>query len=210
MKEVVYKRYKKIFKGFFDSQKYWEERYANWWNSWEWSYAKMAEYKAQIINDIIKRYKIKSIIELWCWDWNNLQYYDKVNYTWFDISKKAIENCIDRYLEDKNKSFLYYEPKFFKSGWLQKEMVVSLEVIFHLVEDSIYRKYMTDLFNTSSKYVVIFSSNHDNNKNSAIHVKHREFTKDVSKDFKLIRKIETPTVWNKKLFFSDFYLFEKK
>jgi hypothetical protein len=193
----------------FSSDKYWEIRYKNGGNSGSGSYDKKAEYKAKILNLIIDKYSIVNLIEFGCGDGNNLGYYDIDLYTGLDVSQAAIKLCINKYKDDKKKSFLYYDPKLFKSGGLKAELTISFEVIFHLIENSVYEKYMFDLFNTSSRYVLIFSSDSDNIKDEAIHVKHRKFTKDIPGSFKLIEKIQTPQDGYLNGFFSNFYLFER-
>jgi hypothetical protein len=197
------------YKIWFNSRKYWEKRYKKWWNSWAGSYNKYAEYKANILNDIIDEKNINSLIEFGCWDWNNLNYYKINYYTGFDISETAIKICISKYREDSSKSFILYNPIFFKSWGLKAELTISFEVIFHLIEDNVFLKYFEDLFNTSSKYVLILSSNNDHNKWSAAHYKNREFTKFIPENFSLIDCKKTPQEWNFKWFTSDFYLYIK-
>ena len=42
---------------------------------------------------------------------------------------------------------------------VKKKMYGSLDVIYHLVEDEILKSYMTTLFGTARKLVIIYSSN---------------------------------------------------
>lgn len=190
------------------SKKYWENRYRSGGNSGAGSYNEKAEYKAKILNHIIKDYNISNIVEFGCGDGNNLGYYNIENYTGFDISETAIKICISKYKKDNSKSFIWYNPTFFKSGGLKAELTISFEVIFHLIEDEVFFKYMNDLFRTSSKYVLICSSNNDE-KDPGIHVKHRKFTNFVPSEFSLIKIIKTPQEGDLRGFFSDFYLFER-
>jgi len=193
----------------FDSKDYWENRYMAGGDSGAGSYDAKAEYKANIFNSIVKEYNISDVIEFGCGDGNNLSYYNIDYYTGFDVSETAIKICIDKYKEDSKKSFILYSPSKFKSGGLKSSMTISFEVIFHLVEDEVFIAYMKDLFNTSSKYVLICSSNDNNLKDMATHVKHRKFIDYISDDFILKTKIKTPQEGNLKGFFSDFYLFER-
>lgn len=205
IKKYLYVKKEFIKKISFNSGKYWEKRYYLWWNSWEGSYNKNAEYKATILNNIIKEYNISNLIEFWCWDGNNLKYYNIQNYTWFDVSETAIKICIEKYINDSNKTFIYYIPGLFKAWWLKLELVISFEVIFHLIEDEVYEKYINDLFNSSKKYVLILSTNKKDKSSNASHYKDRIFTNDIPKNFKLIKKIDSvvETLW------SDFFLYEK-
>lgn len=202
----IKKFYKKIR---FNSKEFWEDRYKSGGNSGEGSYNEKAKYKAKILNNIIENYNISNMIEFGCGDGNNLGYYNIENYTGFDISETAIKLCISKYKDDDSKSFIWYDSNLFKSGGLKSDLTISFEVIFHLIEDDIFFKYMYDLFRTSSKYVLICSSNDDNKIDPGMHVKHRKFTNFVPSTFSLIDVIKTPQEGELKGFFSDFYLFER-
>ncbi|MCK4842954.1 MAG: glycosyltransferase [Methylococcales bacterium] len=204
------RKVKKIYNSVnFDSKSYWEERYRNGGNSGAGSYNAKAEYKANILNKIIEKYKINKLIEFGCGDGNNLRYYNIEYYTGIDVSKTAIDICISKYKNDKKKSFLYYEPSLFKSGGLKVTLTISFEVIFHLIEDDVFELYLYNLFDTSSKYVLVCSSNDNNMDDSANHVKHRKFTDSIPKEFKLVDEIITPQEGELKGFFSNFYLFKR-
>lgn len=56
------------------------------------------------------------------------------------------------------------------------------DVIYHLVEDEVYHKYMAALFAASTKYVVVYSSNIDG-WHGAAHVLHRDNTKYIAENF---------------------------
>lgn len=193
----------------FNSKTYWKERYYSGGNSGAGSYDCKAKYKAKILNRIIEDNKISNVIEFGCGDGNNLQYYNIENYTGFDLSEVAIEMCIKKYSHDLQKSFICCDPVLFKSGGLKAEMTISFEVIFHLIENDVFNKYMTDLFNTSSEYVLICSSNDSRKFDEALHVKHRKFTDSVPSNFSLIEVVKTPQEKGLNGFFSDFYLFKK-
>lgn len=60
------------------------------------------------------------------------------------------------------------------SSVFQSELALTLDVIFHIIEDDLYELYIRHLFNSARKDVVIYSSNHDELGFS--HVKHRKFT----------------------------------
>ena len=204
---------RKIIKGYkklrFSTTDYWENRYRKGGNSGSGSYGKKATYKASVVNEIIKKYDISFMLEFGCGDGNNLHFFEVDRYLGFDISKSAIEICIKKYLKDQKKSFIYYQPNLFKAGALKAELTVSLEVIFHLIEDSTFQKYMNDLFESSSKYVLVCSTNEHNKNNNSIHLKHRKFTNHIPSHFSLLEHIETPSSLKAQGFLSDFYLFRR-
>jgi hypothetical protein len=207
MLNKIKKKYNEVT---FSSKKYWENRYSSGGNSGAGSYDVKAEYKARVLNRILKDHDIKNIIEFGCGDGNNLQYYNVEYYTGFDLSETAIKICLKMFSHDFKKSFIWYDPLLFKSGGLLTEMTISFEVIFHLIEDDVFEKYLKDLFNTSSKYVLICSSNDSTINDEAIHVKHRKFTDSIPSYFSLFEIVKTPQEGDLNGFFSDFYLFKRR
>ena len=181
LKLLLQKAYLKLN---FNSKKYWEMRYASEWNSGDGSYGEQAEAKAVVFNKIIEKYKIKDVIEYGCGDGNQLKYYNIENYLGLDVSPTTIKNCADLYDDDPQKEFMYYDPEafFIENNLFKFQTSISIDVIFHLVEDFIFEGYIRNLFASASKYVVISSSDHNENQGSSIHFKNRKFTAHV-KDF---------------------------
>ncbi|MGJ0373065.1 glycosyltransferase [Aliarcobacter cryaerophilus] len=199
----------------FNSSKYWEKRYAGGGNSGAGSYNNLAKFKANVINDFIKTNSIKNILEFGCGDGNNLALYDIENYIGIDVSLKAIEICKTKFNNDKSKSFFTLN-EFTKidKAYKTAKLVLSLDVIYHLVEDNIFNDYMNNLFESSSKFIIIYSSNH--NEILTSHVKHRKFTdwiKNNKKDWKLKEYIKNIFPWNPEepnnTSFADFYIYER-
>ena len=95
------------------------------------------------------------------------------------------------------------------------DLTLSLDVIYHLVEDEVYELYMRSLFKSSTKYVVIYSSNADFVPPAA-HVRHRKFSQWIELnqlDFELVEMLENPhksellgTDPNKS--FADFFIYK--
>lgn len=134
----------------FNYRKYWENRYKNWWNSGEWSYWLDAEFKAKIINKIIKDNNIKSVFDFWCWDWNNLWLYKAKEYTWFDISETALKICKKKYKEDKTKKFIE------KLDSKKYDLVLCLEVLLHITDKKDWEEAI-DYIIKKGKLVLIFT-----------------------------------------------------
>ena len=57
----------------FDSKKYWNDRYVKGQNSGAGSYNKLAQFKADVINDFLGRNQIKSIVDYGVGDGNQLK-----------------------------------------------------------------------------------------------------------------------------------------
>jgi hypothetical protein len=191
------------------SEEYWIHRYNSGGNSGAGSYHKLAGFKAEIINDFVKSNNVLNIIEYGCGDGNQLKLAEYPSYTGFDISPKAIALCQDIFRYDKTKCFRLMTE--YKGETAQ--LTLSLDVIYHLVEDDIYFKYMTILFNSSDRFVIIYSSNYE--EDQIHHERHRQFTTWVEthiSHWRLIRHIPNRFPChgnNKENSFSDFYIYAK-
>ena len=109
-------------------------------------------------------------------------------YLGFDISHNAISRCKKLFQNDHDKTFLHMSK--FKGE--TAELTLSIDVIYHLIEDHIFEDYMEKLFNSSMKYVIIYSSNIVGDTTNAFHVKHRYFTdwiSDNKPEWKLIKHV---------------------
>lgn len=199
---------------FTTSDEYWENRYKSKGNSGAGSYDILAEFKAEIINKFVKEKNIQTVIEFGSGDGNQLKYFNFKSYIGFDVSKTAIDACQNLYKSDSTKRF-----KTVKAYNNEKaDLILSLDVIYHLIEDATYFEYMEKLFATSIKYVIIYSSNATEDEFTTIvpHVKHRKFTNWVEQNtpnFKLIEHIPNKYPFNGDNLissFADFYIFQKQ
>ncbi|NJO90456.1 MAG: hypothetical protein HC831_16995 [Chloroflexia bacterium] len=97
----------------------------------------------------------------------------------------------------------------------EAELILSLDVIYHLVENSVFNAHLEQLFSTSLKYVIIYSSNTDDNAGFNVHVKHRRFTDYIEANYRnwgLVKYIPNKYPYNRDTeegSFADFYIFEK-
>lgn len=168
------------------SRSYWRKRYEMGGNSGKGSYGKNAAFKAEILNKFVRDNQIRSVTEFGCGDGNQLTYAEYPQYLGLDISELAIKHCAALFANDESKRFSLYDPNDLESNRenFSAELVLSLDVIYHLVEDEAYRKYLENVFNSAMKYVVVYSS--DQAVRSLLHsrhVRHRNFTHDVAKWF---------------------------
>ncbi len=56
----------------------------------------------------------------------------------------------------------------------EADLVLSIDVIFHLLEDDLFERYMQNLFTFSRRFVAIYSSNHDTP--ATQHIRHHNVT----------------------------------
>ena len=99
-------------------------------------------------------------------------------YVGYDVSQTIIEKCREIFKEDDSKEFRFladFEQEKF-------DLSLSLDVIYHLIEDHVFDDYMRKLFGCSDNLVVIYSSNKDQSTNSP-HVRHRNFVSWVHQNF---------------------------
>ena len=177
------------------SAEYWENRYHAGGNSGAGSYNTLAEFKAGVINNFISEYGIIDSLEFGCGDGNNLKLIKYPKYIGLDVSPTAVANCISAFSEDTTKSFYLYNSISFRDNHklFVSELTLSLDVIYHLVEEDVFNAYMGHLFGASQKYVIIYSTNFEGRQK--FHERNRTFTNWILQrqpHFRLIKQIENP------------------
>lgn len=193
-----------------DPGRYWDERYKNNRNSGAGSYGQLAEFKADVINKFVKDYDIQTVAEFGCGDGNQLSLANYPTYIGYDVSNYIVEQCKNIFKHDCTKNFYHiskYNPR------IVSELTLSLDVIFHLVEDKVFEDYMTKLFESSYRYVIIYSSNNKHLKSKSLHVRHRTFTDWIDTSaWRQIGFIPNKYPFNKDYLsttsFADFYFYE--
>ena len=88
------------------------------------------------------------MIEFGSGDGNQMEHFEIDNYIGVDISEYIIKTCKQKYKDIANKNFITYDEYYKNSN--KYDLSVSLDVIYHLVEDAVYIKYMDDLFNSTN------------------------------------------------------------
>ncbi|HEX4076850.1 MAG TPA: class I SAM-dependent methyltransferase [Candidatus Acidoferrales bacterium] len=159
-----------LFRG---SASYWEHRYRSGGTSGAGSYGKLAEFKATIINEFVERNNVGSVIEFGCGDGAQLELAKYPSYVGVDVATTSIERCSERFPADQTKRFYLAEALPESLGMF--DLALSLDVIYHLVEDAVFDSYMQRLFGHSRRYVIVYASNYDLATNEP-HVRHRKFT----------------------------------
>jgi hypothetical protein len=157
---------------FQGSASYWDARYRSGGNSGAGSYHHLAEFKAEILNRFVHEHSITDVIEFGCGDGAQLRPAEYPNYIGVDISPAAVALC-RRIFEQDTSKFFYLAAELLPGTTAQ--LSLSLDVIYHLVEDAVFFGYMSDLFAASTKYVAIYASN-ENKSWPESHVRHRRFT----------------------------------
>jgi SAM-dependent methyltransferase len=199
---------------FATTSQYWDDRYTGGGNSGAGSYGRLARFKAEVINDFVAKNAVETIIEFGCGDGAQLGLAHYPHYVGIDVSSQAVELCRQKFRGDDSKQFFHTSSP--EADAIKADLAMSLDVIYHLVEDNTYDAYMLRLVSAGKKYLCIYSSN-DDRPSSAIHVRHRRFTDWLAQrapQWTLVSKLANPypidqnrpddTSW------SDFYFFAKQ
>lgn len=212
--KAIYRMQKAYFPKtlFKSSQSYWIDRYKNGGNSGPGSYNNLAQWKGEILNEFVTDNSINSVIELGCGDGNQLRYFKFPQYTGIDISPDAIDICKQAFKDDTTKTFILDSDL----DGQKAELAISLDVLYHLIEEQVYDQYLNQIFNLSEKFVILYAFDSDSTEDFGPHVKPRKFTDWVAthrSDYKLIKHIPNkyPAVNGKEktTSFADFYIFQK-
>lgn len=195
----------------FSSGGYWEKRYQNRGTSGTGSYGRLAEFKADILNRFVTDNEIQSVNEFGCGDGSQLELARYPQYRGYDVSKTIIQLCREKFKNDPSKSFQVLPQRDIPDA----ELTLSLDVIYHLVEDHVFTAYMKQLFGSSRRYVAIYSSNFDS-ADYPDHLRCRKFTEWVEQSapqFKLIDYIPNRYPFDpadpNNTSFADFYFYER-
>jgi glycosyltransferase involved in cell wall biosynthesis/SAM-dependent methyltransferase len=196
---------------FRSSSHYWEQRYSVGESSGVGSYGKFADYKADVLNRFIAEHNIQKVADFGCGDGNQLKLLNCPRYLGLDVSPAAVEKCRASYRHDQTKAFLVNSgpEAIAKVREFGPEMTMSLDVIYHLVEDDTFERYLTNLFAVSSRYVVIYSTNFDKRYDFP-HQLDRKFTDYVEQHmpgWKLLKMLPNPHKGPDTQ--SDFYIYER-
>lgn len=178
---------------FTTSQEYWEKRYQVGMTSGSGSYGRLAEFKADFLNDFVQKNKIDSVIEFGCGDGNQLTLANYPTYLGMDVSDKAISLCKKKFNKKESYTFLNTNTTDPREGSF--DLALSLDVIYHLIEDDVFETYMRRLFKSSNRYVIIYAYDFDKKYSTLpVHEMGRNFTiwieKNVAQDWELIEVIK--------------------
>jgi SAM-dependent methyltransferase len=192
----------------FSSGTYWESRYRSGGASGAGSLGRLARFKAGVINRFIQDNAIGSLIDRGCGDGSQLALLDPPeDYVGVDVSPAALALCAARF---PNRRFVPYEQC---SLLAPADLTLSLDVIYHLVEDAVFMAMMQRLFALATRFVLIYASNAEAAW-PAPHVRHRIFTDHVAAnepDWRLLAHVLNPCPYDpgrpNDTSFADFFIF---
>jgi hypothetical protein len=195
---------------FKNSAHYWDRRYRKGGNSGAGSYNRLARFKADFLNGFVEQYQISSVVEYGSGDGAQLKLARYPSYLGIDISATAVGMCREMFAGDTSKRF--EQPDAVTKGTMA-DLSLSLDVIYHLAEDSVFNAYMQQLFESARRFVIVYSSNTDQILPWK-HVRHREFTSWVAQSkpgWRLQSTIKNAYPYDpadpEQTSFADFYVF---
>lgn len=201
---------------FTGSREYWEERYARGGHSGRGSLGDLAAFKAKFLNDFVREQEVATVIEFGCGDGNQLSLSKYPRYIGLDVAKTALLLCRERFADDSTKSFFLYDSDAFvdRHGIFRAELGLSIDVIYHLVEDEVFDRYMQHLFGAAERFVIVYSSDVDAPYPQP-HIRHRRFSDWMPKhrpDWRLVRTVPNPHVLShdhRSGSFADLFVFQR-
>ncbi len=142
---------------FENSRQYWEDRYRSGGSSGAGSYGRLARFKADFLNNFVEANNIHSIVEFGCGDGAQLALAEYPGYVGFDVSPLAVEICRKKFRKEGRYRFYHTDISLEEEGSF--DLAVSLDVVYHLVEDDLFHNYMYRLFQSSRMWVIIYAYN---------------------------------------------------
>lgn len=137
---------------------------------------------------------------------------DYPNYIGFDVNSKSIQSCKKLFSNHPNVAFHSNSG----SMHVNADLVLSLDISYHRVDDDIHHNYMWIWFESSMRWVVEYSSNTmENSENQSLHVIHKKFKGWLDSDqpiyqlWKYFLNVYSKTIYGEKGSFVDFYIYEK-
>lgn len=164
---------------FDGSENYWRRRYELGGDSGRGSEGRAANYKAAVLNSFVEEHQAVSVIEHGCGDGRQLTLARYPSYLGLDVSLHAIDRCRRTFASRPEMRFELASAYAGEVG----DLAVSLDVIYHLVEDEVYFRYLDRLFQSALCYAVIYSTVANVPKRTLTHVRHRSVDQDVTERF---------------------------
>lgn len=178
----------------FDATVYWEQRYRSGGTSGSGSEGILAQYKADVINQFLRDKQIGSVIEFGCGDGNQLSLMNYRDYTGMDIVPAALELCRRKFQGQPNWRFRQYDPAGgLPRDLLQAELVVCLDVLYHIIDERAFVSTLEDILRCAGRYVILYT-NIEALETSAPHIKWRDTRAYLMRfpDFQILEVLAQP------------------
>lgn len=169
----------------FSTAEYWETRYRDGGDSGAGSAGRLLAFKAAFINAFFADNAIDDVLDLGCGDGRLLSSLRVPRYIGVDVSSTALACCVMRFPQHR------FVPYVSLDATATADVAISIDVLFHLVEDAEFARYIQTLFAHARRFVLIYASNTKSNW-PVPHVRHRRFTEHVARtepDWRLLAHV---------------------
>lgn len=194
----------------FDYKRYWEKRYRSGGNSGSGSYGALADFKADVVNEFIKTNSIESTIDFGCGDGNQISLIDCRNYVGLDVSETAVKICKEKFNNDPNKRFFLCNASDYEDLDIgEADLVLCLDVLYHIIDENDFVKTLDAIFRLSKKYVILYAILHEPSIRLSQHLKYRDINNYLNRypQFELFEIIDQKYP---DLSLASFIVFKKK
>lgn len=175
-------------------EKYWNQRYIKGGISGTGSRGDEREWRWNLIKEYVP--SVDEIVDVGCGDLAFWEGKDCRDYTGIDISKTIIES---NRLKRPNWKFINASSEIYIES-LQKECVICLGVLFHIMDEDVFRSTLKNICKYSNKYIVIYTwiENPFNRKNSFKRLLTSLKNLNVRNIFKNTKNVISPSVSDNK------------
>ena len=106
------------------------------------------------------------------------------------------------------RSFIWYDPDYFHDPLhiVSADCAMSLDVVFHLIEDSVFARYIEQLFSCGRRFVMIYALDRELEGRGHVSVRYRKYSDYIARtnpEFRIAQHIPANET------FGDFYLLER-
>lgn len=165
-----------------DYKKWWDEWYARGHTSGPGSRGFLAQYKADVLNEFVRSHSIQSAIEFGCGDGYNLALISYPEYIGLDISPTSVRMCEQQFKNDPTKQFMQYTPaSFVNKGFKAVDLVLCIDVLYHVLEEQDYVKTLDDIFSFDAPYVILYTTLNEKWNGGYSEIFHRDVLKYLAK-----------------------------
>jgi len=150
----------------------------------------LALFKAKVLNAFVTDNIVSTVIEFGLGDGSQLELAEYPNYVGVDTNHKAVAACRKKFPRSRKRQFFNLEDYDGQPAGLS----LSLDVIPQFVDDDVFDRYMSVLFDASDEFVGIYATNHASDADVKDQIKHRVFTDWIAKnrpEWVLFKKVET-------------------
>lgn len=160
----------------FRSADYWRRRYEAGRTSGPGSTGRLARYKAEFINALVAERGVDSVIEFGSGDGEQARLFDFPRYTGVDVAPQVVDLARRQFSDRPGWRFVTLDE--YRSRPSRHDLAMSLDVVYHLVEDEVFARYMACLTGAAERYVLVYASDHDATpKKKPAHVRHRAYSR---------------------------------